>query len=319
MTGDLLLALLGPTASGKTEASLSLAEELGAEIVCVDSMLVYRGMDVGTAKPTIEQRARVPHHLLDLADPTERFSVARFQALARQAVSDIRDRGHRALLVGGGGLYYRAVVDGLRFPGTLPSARSSLEKEAARVGPEALHRQLAEVDPVAARRIHPRNVRRTIRALEVRAITGAVFSAGYQDWDRYPSDAVRAAGIELPREVLHARIERRVREIMPGLLRETSRLLARGAGPFITSSQAIGYAEAASLLEGRMTEAEASASTVRRTKALARRQMAWLRRDPRIRWFIAGDGGAGEVVEHVVVWLGAGSRLAAAAATRQEG
>src|SRR5439155_13777691 len=191
MTGDLLLALLGPTASGKTEASLSLAEELGAEIVWVDSMLVYRGMDVGTAKPTIEQRARVPHHLLDLADPTERFSVARFQALAREAVSDIRDRGHRALLVGGGGLYYRAVVDGLRFPGTLPSARSSLEKEAARVGPEALHRQLAEVDPVAARRIHPRNVRRTIRALEVRAITGAVFSAGYQDWDRYPSDAVR--------------------------------------------------------------------------------------------------------------------------------
>lgn len=299
-----MLALVGPTASGKTEASVSLAESLRAEIVCVDSMLVYRGMDIGTAKPGAEQRARVPHHLLDLADPTEPFSAARFQKLARRAVSDIRGRGGRALLVGGGGLYYRAVADDLTFPGTSPDIRRCLEVEAAALGPETLYRRLAAFDPVAADRIQPRNSRRTVRALEVAALTGRAFSKHSRDWERYPSGRVRVAGVELERPALHRRIEERVEEMMPGLLAETGLLLDMGSGPFLTSSQAIGYAEAIGCIQGVISRAQATAATIKRTKALARRQMAWLRRDPRIRWFPAGYGGAAEVVDEVNGYLG---------------
>ncbi|HEY3210372.1 MAG TPA: tRNA (adenosine(37)-N6)-dimethylallyltransferase MiaA [Actinomycetota bacterium] len=298
-----LLAVMGPTASGKTEASLPIAEALGAEIVCVDSMLVYRGMDIGTAKPTLEQRQRVPHHLVDLVDPAEPFSVARFQQLARETLADIESRGKRALLVGGGGLYYRAVVDGLEFPGTAPRTRSLLRAEASVLGPEALYRRLETFDPEAARRIESTNARRTVRALEVAAITGRPFSSFAGDWDSYPKDAVRAAGIDLPRSLFHRRIEQRVTAMMPGLLDETRRLLERGFGSLLTSSQAIGYAEAVGFLQGAIGHEEAAATTIRRTKALARRQMAWLRRDPRIRWFVAGEEGALEIVEEIVAYL----------------
>jgi tRNA dimethylallyltransferase len=299
-----LLGLVGPTASGKTEASVRLAESLHAEIVCVDSMLVYRGMDVGTAKPSVEQRSCVPHHLLDVADPTEPFSVARFQELARRAISDIRGRERRVLLVGGGGLYYRAVVDDLTFPGTSSDTRTLLEAEEAALGPEALYRRLAGFDPVAADRIQPRNARRTVRALEVAALTGRAFSDHSRAWDRYPSGGVRVAGIEVERPALHQRIEERVENMMPGLLAETSRLLEIGSGPFLTSSQAIGYAEAIACLQGVVSQAEAAATTVKRTKSLARRQMAWLRRDPRIRWFPAGEEGALGIVEEIDEFLG---------------
>jgi tRNA dimethylallyltransferase len=298
------LALVGPTAAGKTDASVRLAESLGAEIVCVDSMLVYRGMDVGTAKPGPEQRRRVPHHLLDLADPTERFSAARFQELARRAVSDIRGRGGTALLVGGGGLYYRAVADDLTFPGTSSDIRRLLEVEAAALGPEVLYRRLAAFDPVAADRIQPGNARRTVRALEVAALTGRAFSEHSLDWGRYPSDAVRVAGVDVERPALHHRIELRVERMMPGLLAETARLIGMGSGAFLTSSQAIGYAEAVACLEGAISRDEAVAATIKRTKALARRQMAWLRRDPRIRWFPAGPGGAAEVLDQITAYLG---------------
>jgi tRNA dimethylallyltransferase len=299
-----LLALVGSTASGKTEAAVILAEVLDAEIVCVDSMLVYRGMDVGTAKPTAAQRARVPHHLLDLAEPTEPFSVARFQGSARAAIGDIRSRGRQALLVGGGSLYYRSVVDGMTFPGTAEGVRTLLEAEAAVLGPEALHRRLAGFDPSAADRIEPRNARRTVRALEVAALTGRAFSQHYGDWDRYPPGSVRAAGVAMDRVALYRRIRERVESMMPGLLQETQTLLAGGAGPFLTSLQAIGYAEAIACLEGRMSPAEAATVTIRRTKALARRQMAWLRRDPRIRWFRADEGGAVSVVDRIADYLG---------------
>src|SRR2546430_2628508 len=201
-----MLALVGPTASGKSEAALALAPRLGAEIVSVDSMLVYRVMDVGTAKPTVEQRAAVPHHLLDLAEPSERFTVARFRELARSALRSVA----RPLLVGGSGLYLRAVVDDLAFPPEDRVVRASLEAEADDLGADALYHRLAEMDPVAAARIEPGNVRRIIRALEVTAISGAPFSSFATTWDRYDADRLRAAGIRMDRDVQKIRIGERV-------------------------------------------------------------------------------------------------------------
>jgi tRNA dimethylallyltransferase len=294
------LALVGPTASGKTKASIALARRLDAEIVVVDSMTVYRGMDVGTAKPTPSERAEVPHHLLDVAEPTEPFSVAAFQRLARRALAGIRSRGRPALLVGGSGLYFRAVVDGLEFPGTDPTLRAELEAEAAALGPERLHGRLMDVDPSAASKIEPGNVRRTIRALEVAAATGRTFSSFAEGWDRYPEGRVRAAGLAVPLELLRRRIEDRARrQLEGGMIDEVRTLLRGGAGPFLTASQAIGYSEIAEHLAGRMALDQARERIVRRSRALARRQMAWFRRDPRIRWFEAGPDGASGVVDQI--------------------
>ncbi len=300
---DVPLALVGPTASGKTEASIALARRLGAEVMVIDSMTVYRGMNVGTAKPSPEERAGVPHHLVDVADPTEPFSVARFQTLAREAVAGIRARGRPALLVGGSGLYYRAVVDDLEFPGTDPAVRRALEAEAEALGARALHRRLSAFDPEAAARMEPSNARRAIRALEVAALTGRPFSSFARAWDRYPGDRVRAAGVTMPPDVLRARIEARVRrQLDQGLVDEVRALLGRGFGSFVTASQAIGYLEVAEHLAGRLTLDDAADRIVRRSRALARRQVAWFRRDPRIRWFEAGPEGAvalaDEIEEH---------------------
>jgi tRNA dimethylallyltransferase len=297
-------ALVGPTASGKTAASIAIAEAIRAEIVSIDSTNVYRGIDVGTAKPTAEERARVRHHLLDLIEPGEPFSVAAFQSLAREAVSDIRGRGLEALLVGGSGLYYRAVVDGLEFPGTAPQVRSELEAEALVMGPEALYRRLAGLDPKAAAGIEPANARRTVRALEVAAITGRAFSSFSDAWDRHAPGEVIGAGIAVPRPVLHRRIEERATRDMPGLMVETERLLERGHGPFIRSSQIIGYAEAMACLEGGIGLDEALHATIRRIKGLARRQLAWFRRDPRIEWFDAGEEGASGIVGDLIAYFG---------------
>ena len=296
-----MLALVGPTASGKSDAALAIAPRLGAEVVSVDSMLVYRGMDIGTAKPTIEQRAVVPHHLLDLAEPSERFTVARYQELARSALRSVA----RPLLVGGSGLYLRAVVDDLAFPPEDRVVRASLEAEADDLGADALYHRLAEMDPVAAERIEPRNVRRIIRALEVTAITGAPFSSFATAWDRYDANRVRAAGIRMDREVQKIRIGERVWAMLRnGWLEEVQGLLDRGFGGWLTASQAIGYAELAEHLDGRLSLDEAAERTVKRTRELARRQMAWFRRDPRIRWFDAGPGGAAEVADDVRAYLG---------------
>jgi tRNA dimethylallyltransferase len=298
------LALVGPTASGKTEAALQVAEALGAEILSVDSMLVYRGMDVGTAKPTAEQRARVPHHLLDLVEPSEPFSVAAFQAAAREAADDVRRRGARPLLVGGSGLYFRAVVDDLEFPGTEPQIRGALEEEAAALGPGRMYRRLASLDPVAASRIEPANVRRTVRALEVAAITGRPFSSFAAAWDRYEPERVRVAGVHVGSDALADRVEARVREMLAaGWLDEVRTLVAAGFGDWLTASQAIGYAELARHLAGELDLEAAVRQTVARTRTLARRQTAWFRRDPRIRWFDVGAGGAAEVVERIVAHL----------------
>jgi tRNA dimethylallyltransferase len=294
------LALVGPTAAGKTEASLELARRLGAEIMAVDSMLVYRGMDVGTAKPSPEDRRAVPHHLLDVADPMEPFSVARFQALAWEAVKGIAARERRVLLVGGSGLYYRAVVDELSFPGTDPALRALLEAEAVVLGPDRLHARLTDADPAAAARMEPGNARRTVRALEVAALTGTPFSSFAESWDRFPPERVRAAGVRLSPSVLSARIEARIhRMIGNGLAGEVRALLDRGFARFLTSSQAIGYLEMAEHLQGLLSLEEAVRRTIRRTKALARRQMAWFRRDPRIRWFDAGTEGAAGCIDEI--------------------
>ncbi|MGZ5293258.1 MAG: tRNA (adenosine(37)-N6)-dimethylallyltransferase MiaA [Actinomycetota bacterium] len=302
--GQRQLALVGPTASGKTEAAIGLALGLGAEIVSVDSMLVYRGMDVGTAKPTSAERARVPHHLIDLAEPSEPFSVARYQALGRTALAGIETRGRPALLSGGSGLYFRALVDDLEFPGTDAATRGELEAEASAVGADALYRRLAEMDPIAAAKIEPGNVRRTVRALEVAAITGRPFSSFAAAWERYPADRVRAAGVRLAPEALRARIGGRVLSMVEsGLLDEVRGLVERGFGGWLTSTQAIGYAEFAAHLRGRLTLDEAVERTVSRTRQLARRQVAWFRRDPRIRWFEAGEGGALDVLEDVRAYL----------------
>jgi tRNA dimethylallyltransferase len=293
MTRRTPLALVGPTAVGKTELSLALAESVGAEIVSIDSMLVYRGMDVGTAKPTDAERARVPHHMIDVAEPSEEFSVARFQRAGRQVLREIEERGRQGLLVGGSGLYFRAVVDGLEFPGTDPGTRTDLERQAAALGPERLYERLASLDPVAAARIEPGNVRRIVRALEVPAVTGRPFSSFAEAWERYDADAVRAAGLRMPRELLAGRIRVRVvRMLEEGWLDEVRSLVDAGFGGWLTSTQAIGYAELARHLRGDMTLDDAAEATVKRTTNLARRQMAWFRRDPRIRWFDVDERGA---------------------------
>jgi tRNA dimethylallyltransferase len=301
------LALIGPTASGKTEAALRIAEVLGAEILSIDSMVVYRGMDVGTAKPTAAQRARVPHHLLDLVEPSEPFSVAAFQAAARAAADDVRRRGPRPLLVGGSGLYFRAVVDDLEFPGTEPEARGDLEEEAAVIGAERMHRRLAALDPIAASKIEPGNVRRTVRALEVAAVTGRPFSSYAAAWESFAPDRVRAAGVRLAPEDLADRVEGRIHAMLTeGWLAEVERLVARGFGGWLTSTQAIGYAELARHLAGALSLEDAVRQTVRRTRTLARRQMAWFRRDPRIRWFDVGREGALGAADDIVAYLAVG-------------
>ncbi|HXF36307.1 MAG TPA: tRNA (adenosine(37)-N6)-dimethylallyltransferase MiaA [Actinomycetota bacterium] len=298
------LALVGPTAVGKSEAAVLLAEGVGAEVVSVDSTTVYRGMDVGTAKPPPPLRARVPHHLLDVADPEEAFTVARYQRLAREAVAAIRSRGRRALLVGGSGLYFRAVVDDLVFPPTDPATREALERRAEAVGPLRLYERLRDLDPEAAAKIEPGNVRRTIRALEVLEVTGRPFSTFARAWDRYPPGRVRAAGVTMPRALLYRRIEERAwAQVRGGLLSEVRGLVERGLGRWLTASQAIGYAELARHVAGQLSLEEAVAATVRRTKALARRQLAWFRRDPRIRWFEAGEEGAPALVEEIRRYL----------------
>jgi len=299
-----LLALVGPTASGKTQAALPIAEALDAEIVSVDSATVYRGMDVGTAKPTPAERARVPHHLLDVADPDESFTVATYQALARRAIAEVLGRGRRVLLVGGSGLYLRAVVDDLTFPPTDASTRTELEDEAALVGAGAMHERLRELDPVAAGRIEPDNVRRTIRALEVAGLTGRRFSEFATAWERYAPSRVRAAGVEIPRAVLADRIGRRVRDqVADGLVDEVRALELAGYAASLTARQVIGYAEVSRHLAGELSLEEAVARTVKRTKALARRQMAWFRRDPRIEWFLAGSEGATGVADEILEHL----------------
>ena len=285
--GAIVLALVGPTASGKTRIAGLVAPGLRAEVVSLDSMQVYRGMDVGTAKPTADERRRVPHHMIDVADPSRPYSVARFQSAARAVVDLILGRGRRPLLVGGSGLYYRAVVDELEFPPTSSALRAEIERRE----PERLVASLHAGDPEAAARIDPANLRRVVRALEVMELTGRRFSEFRTAWDTYESryDLV-VAGLRIPADLLAERIAVRVdRMLQGGLVGEARALLDRGLRAALTASRAISYPEIVAHIDGEITLAEARELIIRNTRRFARRQMSWFRGDPRVEWFDAAD------------------------------
>lgn len=278
------LALVGPTASGKSAVAERVARALGdVEIVSVDSMQVYRGMDIGTAKPGPSERASVAHHLIDLADPAEEWSLTRWAAAARPVLAGIERRGHRALLVGGTGLYFQTLVDGLEPPGRYPEVYAMLDAEADTA---ALHRRLSELDPLAASRMEPTNRRRVLRALEVTLGAGRPFSTFGPGISAHRASSWRLAGLWLPRPVTSARIAQRLAEMLEaGLLEEVRRLATSPGGLSRTARQALGYREILSHLEAGVDLGTALEDTLRHTRAFARRQRMWWRRDPRIRWY----------------------------------
>lgn len=283
-------ALVGATASGKSALALALARADAAwELVSVDSMQVYRGMDIGTAKPTAAEQAAVRHHLIDRLDPWEDGTVAWFQREARAAIADIEARGQRALLVGGTGLYVQAIVDDLDIPGQYPDTREELEVEADTV---ALHRRLVALDPVAAARMDPANRRRVVRALEVTVGSGRPFSSYGPGLDAPPPSAFTLVGLARPTEDLNARIEARyATQMEAGFLDEVAALRGDPRGISRTAAQALGYRELLDHLEGRCSLDDALQAALHRTRRFARRQRSWFGRDRRIAWL---DGTAPE-------------------------
>lgn len=282
-----VITVVGPTAAGKSELSLALARTLGGEIVNADSMQLYDGMDIGTAKLTIAERAGIPHHVLDIWPVTEAASVSEYQRLAREAIDDAAARGKRPILVGGSGLYVRAAVDNLEFPGTDPDVRARLETELAEVGSISLHARLANVDPVAAAAILPSNGRRIIRALEVIELSGRPFSATLPEYQSiYP---VVQLGLAVGRTDLDQRIAERVHRMWQlGFVDEVRRLEAIGLREGRTASRALGYAQVLKFLAGDWSEQEAIDQTILATRRFVRRQESWFRRDPRVLWLPAG-------------------------------
>lgn len=278
---------------------MRLAPQIGAEIVSVDSAAIYRGMDIGTGKPSADDRQRVAHHLLDIADPDETPTVAQFQETGRACVDDILGRGRVPLLVGGSGLYFRAIVDPLEFPPTDPEVRGRLEAEVYELGGYEMFERLEASDPEAAARMHPANVRRTIRALEVIEITGRPFSSYRVAWDdRESVYDLRAAGLTLPLEELGARIDARVDALIArGWVEEVAALREAGARFSATSLQALGYAQILDHLDGRLSLDQAIDETKRRTRKFARRQLRWFRADPRITWFTDPEAAAEYLTE----------------------
>ncbi|MGO8958532.1 MAG: tRNA (adenosine(37)-N6)-dimethylallyltransferase MiaA [Streptosporangiaceae bacterium] len=284
-----MIAVVGPTAVGKSELSLALAHALDGEVVNADSMQLYRGMDIGTAKLTMTERAGVPHHLLDIWPVTQAASVSEYQLLARRAIDDIRGRGRTPILVGGSGLYVRAALDKLQFPGTDADLRARLEQELDQVGPAAMHARLAVLDPPAASAILPGNGRRIVRALEVIELSGRPFSATLPDYESvYPAIQV---GVELPRPELDQRISDRVHRMLAlGLVDEVRQLELAGLRDGKTASRALGYAEVLRFLAGEWSLDDAAARTVLATRRFVRRQESWFRRDPRVAWIQGGPG-----------------------------
>ncbi|WP_433893155.1 tRNA (adenosine(37)-N6)-dimethylallyltransferase MiaA [Streptomyces sp. CA-111067] len=284
-----VITVVGPTAAGKSDLGIALAKALGGEVVNADSMQLYRGMDIGTAKLPPDERQGVPHHLLDIWDVTEAANVADYQRLARAEIDRLHAAGRLPILVGGSGLYVRAAIDDLEFPGTDPAVRARLEAELDMRGPGALHARLAAVDPAAGRAILPSNGRRIVRALEVVEITGRPFTANLPDAGAGRSlyDTVQI-GIAFPRPELDERITQRVdRMWAAGLVDEVRALEAAGLREGRTASRALGYQQVLGVLAGERTEDQARAETVRATKRFARRQDSWFRRDGRVRWLTA--------------------------------
>ncbi|WP_425501407.1 tRNA (adenosine(37)-N6)-dimethylallyltransferase MiaA [Phytoactinopolyspora mesophila] len=279
-----MLAVVGPTAAGKSETAIDLAVHLGGEVINADSMQVYRGMDIGTAKVPPDQRRGVRHHLLDVLDVTEPATVAEFQSMARSAIADCRERGAVPVVVGGSALYIRAILDQFEFPGTDHEIRARLEGELATLGPARMHARLAERDPAAAEAILPSNGRRIVRALEVIELTGRPFAAALPP-RRYAFDHVAQIGLDVPRPVLDQRIEQRVHAMWAaGLVDEVRALRAQGLEAGRTASRALGYAQVLEFLAGERSEDEAREEVIRATRRFARRQDSWFRKDERISW-----------------------------------
>ena len=279
-----IVAVVGPTASGKTDLSLDLAESLGGEVVNTDAMQVYRGMDIGTAKLPEADRRGIRHHLLDTLTVRDPLTVAEFQQQARAVIAELRQRYTTPVLVGGSALYTRAVVDRFEFPGTDPEVRARLDAELTELGPHALHERLRNLDPEAAERILAENGRRIVRALEVIEITGQPFTASLPRLE-YVDPLTIQVGVEIDRPTLDDRIEQRVDHMFEvGLVEEVERLLGEGLADGRTASRAIGYREVASYLSGDLSLEQARERTLVATRRFARRQESWFRRDPRIVW-----------------------------------
>ena len=292
-----LVVILGPTAVGKTELAIQLALRLDGEIVSADSRLLYRGMDIGTAKPSLKQRQQVPHHLIDVADPDQIWSLTLFKKSAREAIKVIHKRNHLPILVGGTGQYMRAIVEDWQIPAVKPDMelRGVLENWAAEIGQVGLHARLVVLDPQAAEKIDPRNLRRTIRALEVIFRSGKRFSG--QQLRGEPTYELIQVGLTLPRSELYERIDSRIDlMIAEGLVAEVQQLLGKGYSPDLASFSAIGYSEVIDYLQGKSTLDEAVILTRRRTRQFVRRQANWFKSDdPSISWFESRDQSLGEI------------------------
>ena len=300
-----LIVLVGPTAVGKTETAVQLAVRLSGEIISADSRLFYRGMDIGTAKPSLEERQGVPHHLIDIADPDETLSLAVFQRLARQALVEIQGRDRLPILVGGTGQYIRAVTQGWEVPPVQPDPRlrAALEAWEKEIGKDGLHARLALLDPAAAAAIDARNARRTVRALEVILTTGRRFSD--QRGSALPETYNLTLGLTRPRDELYLRVDRRIDAMLrAGFVQEVERLLARGYSPDLPTLSAIGYGEMAAYLMGKITLDEAVTEMKRRTRIFIRRQANWFKPgDPHIHWFPAGEQNLAQIEQFIQTWL----------------
>ncbi len=295
------MAIVGPTASGKSAVAVAVARQVAGmgtqvELVSIDSMQVYRGMDIGTAKPSLAERADVPHHLLDLVDPSDEFTVADFRTAYAGAIGSIAERGARALLVGGTGLYHRVVIDDFDLPGQWPDVREELEQV---IDTALLYERLRELDPDAAAKMEPSNRRRVTRALEVTIGGGRPFSSFGPGVDDYSPSPVAQVGLRWPRAVLRGRIAQRVSTMIDdGLVAEVERLAALGFSR--TARQALGYKEILAALDGEMSQDEAIATIVTRTQQFAVRQERWFRRDPRVRWIDVDDDPVAEAAPAVI-------------------
>ncbi len=297
-----VVTVVGPTASGKSALAVALAQRLGpAEIVNADSMQLYRGMDIGTAKPAAGERAGIPHHLFDMLDVTESASVAEFQSWARAAIADCHQRGVTPIVVGGSALYVRAIVDRLDFPGTDPAVRDRWKAELAARGPEALHAELARRDPAAAAQILPTNDRRVVRALEVIDLTGEPFAASMPAYESV-FESLTMLGLDVPRDVLDVRLTDRVDQMWAsGFVDEVRALCEIGLEDGLTASRALGYQQILAFLRGEMTEEAAREATVTGTRKFARRQDRLFRKDPRIHWL---PYDADDLVDRAVAFIG---------------
>jgi tRNA dimethylallyltransferase len=295
-----LIVICGATATGKSDLAVTLAHEIDAEIINADSMQLYKGMDIGTAKITVEERKGIAHHLMDMLNVTQDANVAWYQENARAAIAEIQGRGKNVIVVGGTGLYIKAILDELNFPDTDPVVRAELELEYATKGIAPLFERLEKLDPAAALAIDKANSRRVIRALEVIKITGKPFTANLprEESSRYPH--ARQFGLVMDRDALSERISTRVERMWEqGLVAEVERLMAAGITQGITAQRALGYAQVIAQIEGKVTEEEAKEETKRATRQYARRQETWFSRDERITWISPTQNALQRILESI--------------------